>query len=285
MIMHEYETETMFAEVALRSWQTLRTEQQLRKYVATNQVVSTNTQSAYLDTPSKNALINLAGHMNLTRDPRAFDSIKPNRLIATLDPDVQELDKRRFQLRADIIIQFGRIKTAAHTALHEDYRTTILNLNRRKEHVKRAAANKNWEDHFKNFSNRYIDEQRRGIVFTYTEVAPTFVFKERDELTRLLCLNRDVNEIFEQDLAMNHQNALKNMISLCDRREASRQTVDSIHQKILHESPDLFSMSCSGTQYLFYFDNAFLCDLVRNFYFSRRDALIRNVLKHLRTRD
>jgi hypothetical protein len=107
-----------------------------------NQVVGTNTQSAYLETSSKNALINLTGHMSLTRDLRAPDSIKSSRLGAMLDPDVQELEKRRVQLRVDIVIQFGRIKAAAHIAMHEDYRTILLDLKRRNKHVKRVASDK-----------------------------------------------------------------------------------------------------------------------------------------------
>jgi hypothetical protein len=84
---------------------------------------------------------------------------------------------------------------------------------------------------------------------------------------------------------MNRLNALRNMISLCSRREAPRQISESIHEETSHESPDIFSMSCPGTQCLFCLGTASLCDLARVFCFSRRDALQRHVLEHLRTRD
>ncbi|KAI9763720.1 MAG: hypothetical protein M1839_006318 [Geoglossum umbratile] len=143
-----------------------------------NQVVGTDTQSAYLGTPSKDALINLAGHMNLTRDPEAPNSIRPDLRAVKLDLEVQALEDERAQLRADIIAKFGSIKSAADTALYDDYCTTLADLRSRKEQVRRLKLDKDWQGYFKNSSIRHIDEQRRGIAYTYTEVTPTFIFKE-----------------------------------------------------------------------------------------------------------
>src|SRR6266516_3792650 len=104
-----------------------------------NQIVGTDTQSAYLGTPSKDALIKLAGHMGLTRDPKARQSVKPNRLAITLDPEVQSLENLRAQLKADITARYGPIKAAKGTELYEIYHTTLADLRNRKELVKRQA--------------------------------------------------------------------------------------------------------------------------------------------------
>jgi hypothetical protein len=57
----------------------------------TNQVVGTDTQSA-------DALINIIGLMNLTRDPEAPSPIQPNQKAVKLGPEVQRLEDQRAQL-------------------------------------------------------------------------------------------------------------------------------------------------------------------------------------------
>jgi uncharacterized protein DUF3435 len=177
-----------------------------------NQVVGTDTQSAYLGTPSKDALINLIGHMIL-----ALSSVQPNQKAVKLDPEVQRLEDQRAQLRADIVAEFGSIKAATGMELHDKCCTTLADLRSRKEQVRRLTLDKDWESHFKYSSTRYIDEQRRGITSTYTEVTPTFIFHERDQLAGLLCQNRDITEMSEHEVYENRPNALRNTISLCER--------------------------------------------------------------------
>ncbi|KAI9770756.1 MAG: hypothetical protein M1840_003006 [Geoglossum simile] len=250
-----------------------------------NQVVGTYTQSAYLGTPSKDALINLAGHMNLTRDPEAPNSIRPDLRAVKLDPEVQALEDERAQLRADIIAKFGSIKSAAGTALYDDYCITLADLRSRKEQVRRLKLDKDWQGYFNNSSIRHIDEQRRGIAYTYTEVTPTFIFEERERLASLLCQNRDVMEMSEYEVYENRLNALQDIISLCGRREAPRQVSRQAYEESTEEDPDPFPISCLGTQCLFYLGESSLCHSARTFSFSHRDALIRHVSGHLRTRD
>jgi len=250
-----------------------------------NQVVGTDTQSAYLGTPSKDTLINLAGHMNLTRDPEALSSIPSHQRAVKFDPEVQRLEDERVQCRADIMAKFGSIKAAIGTALHDDYCTTLADLRCGKEQVRRLTFDKDWESYFNNSSIRHIDEQRRGIASTYTEVTPTFIFEERERLAVLLCQNRDVTEMSEHEVYENRLSALRDMISLCGRREASRQAPRQAYEEITHEDPDLFPISCPGTQCLFCLGEASLCHSARTFSFSRRDALIRHTNGHLRTRN
>ncbi|KAI9779260.1 MAG: hypothetical protein M1839_007512 [Geoglossum umbratile] len=149
---------------------------------------------------------------------------------------------------------------------------------------------KDWESYLNYSSIRHIDEQRRGIASTYTEATPTFIFEERERLAILLCQNRDVTEISEHEVYENWLNALRDMISLCSHREAPhqapRQAYEEITQEeIRYEDPNLFPISCPGTQWLFCLVESSLCHSARTFSFSRRDALIRHVNGHLRTRD
>jgi hypothetical protein len=83
------------------------------------------TQSAYLRTPSKYVLINLIGHMSLTRDPEAPSSIQPDQKAVRLDPEIQRLEDQRAQLRADIVAELGSIKAAIGMELHDKYCTTL----------------------------------------------------------------------------------------------------------------------------------------------------------------
>ena len=58
-----------------------------------NNIIQMDTQSAFLGVPSRDALIKLAGHMSLTRDPTAPTSIQVDKSVITLNTKVQELER------------------------------------------------------------------------------------------------------------------------------------------------------------------------------------------------
>lgn len=80
-----------------------------------SQVVGADVMSAYLGTPSKDALNRLAGHMSLTRDPRALAKVRERELSQIHDPE-QDIKVCRllakgqmnFRCRFFIVCRYGR---------------------------------------------------------------------------------------------------------------------------------------------------------------------------------
>ncbi|KAF1810595.1 hypothetical protein P152DRAFT_475428 [Eremomyces bilateralis CBS 781.70] len=261
-----------------------------------NSVVQLDSVSAFLEVPSNDALIKLAGHMSLTRDPSAADSINVEHSAVDSDPGIQETEKTCLRLRKDLIETFGKIKNGTGTELYDTYRRERSHLRSERMKVKRALEEEARRQYFRTAGTRYIDEQRRDIAHEYIESKPIFQFGERERLAALLFQNRDVRQVSEEVIYGQRIAAMDNLISLCGRhlpRPAPRRHL-SLRDKSLEEipeedekdfNPDLFPLVCPGTHCLFCLGNQSLGPQSRTFAFARKDALKNHVEKHLRHQD
>ncbi|KAF1815641.1 hypothetical protein P152DRAFT_192051 [Eremomyces bilateralis CBS 781.70] len=242
-----------------------------------NSVVQFDSVSAFLEVPSKDALIKLAGHMSLTRDPSAADSIKVENSAIDRDRSIQQIQKLCLQLRKNPTETFGKIKNGAGTELYEKYQSEQRHLRNERMRLKRELEEEARRQYFRTAGTRYIDEQRRGIAREYIEPKPVFQFEERERLAALLFQNRDVREVSEEELYTQRIAAMDNLINLCGRhmtRPAPRRHL-SLRDKSLEEvseekdvDPDLFPLVCPGTQCLFCLGNQGLGPQSRTFAFS-----------------
>jgi len=79
-----------------------------------NNIIQMDTQSAFLGVPSRDALIKLAGHMSLTRDPTAPTSIQVDKSAIALDTEVQELERQCIELKGCLKANGKKIKDAIY---------------------------------------------------------------------------------------------------------------------------------------------------------------------------
>ncbi|KAF1810113.1 hypothetical protein P152DRAFT_140144 [Eremomyces bilateralis CBS 781.70] len=229
-----------------------------------NSVVQFDSVSAFLEVPSKDALIKLAGHMSLTRDPSAADSIKVENSAIDCDPGIQQIQKLCLQLRKNLTKTFGKIKNGTGTELYEKYQSEQRHLRSERMRLKRELEEEARRQYFRIAGTRYIDKQRRGIAREYIEPKPISQFEERERLAVLLFQNRDIREVSKEELYTQRIAAIDNLINLCGRhmpRPAPRRHL-SLRDKSLEEVPeekdidtDLFPLVCPGTQCLFCLGN------------------------------
>lgn len=181
--------------------------------------------SAYLGTPSKDALNRLAGHMSLTRDPRDLANVRERELSQIHDPEMEALGAKRVQLKADIIACFGLITRSHGTSIYEEYHAILTDLRNRRKQLERETFKFHWKTYFANVGCNEIDRQRRGGLETsFIQDKPSFALEERESLASLLCRNDDVDNISKATAQENRNEALRYMIRLCFRCEAPRQT-------------------------------------------------------------
>ena len=260
-----------------------------RHYRNTN--IQLDTQAAFLEVPSSDALIKLSGHMSLTRDPSVETSIKIDKTAINSNPDVLYLESICSQLRDDIIKDYGKIKNSVGTNIYEKYQTEGRRLRTLKTKVKRNLETTARQEFFRDASSRYIDEQRRGIHKEFVEPKPKFQIHERNQLADLLFMNRDVRNMSEKEIFLRRLEAMKNLVRLCDlhmpRPAASRRSTNQ--EKILQDIPlesetsaNVFPLVCPGTYCLFCLGNRSLCESSRQYAYSRKDVLQKHVEKHLR---
>ena len=68
----------------------------------------------FLKIPSRDALIKLAGHMSLTRNPTAPTSIQVDKSAVALDTEVQELERQCIELKGCLKANGKKIKDAIY---------------------------------------------------------------------------------------------------------------------------------------------------------------------------
>lgn len=256
-----------------------------------NQVVGADVMSAYLGTPSKDALNLLAGHMSLTRDPRDLAKVRERELSQIHDPEMEALGAKRVQLKADIIARFGLITRSHGTSIYEEYYAILTDLRNRRKQLKRETFNFHWKTYYANVGCNEIDRQRRGGLETsFIQDKPSFALEERESLASLLCRNDDVDNISKATAQENRNEALRYMIRLCFRCEAPRQTyqrsgsIEVADEDKMDEEREC-PKTCQGLQCPWCFHNEALPATSRNFAFCNLDTLRRHIAhQHLRHR-
>jgi hypothetical protein len=73
-----------------------------------------DTQSIFMETPSRKSLLSLATHASIARDPSAPQKATPaQKESIELDAKLVEWKQESQRLRADLIMEFGQLKDAA----------------------------------------------------------------------------------------------------------------------------------------------------------------------------
>lgn len=106
----------------------------------TAQVVAADTQSAFLNAPSKDALVKLGGLMSLARDARAKQEVKAmySKNLAEEDTKVQDLTENVAKLKMEITTRHGLICNSKGTEEYKDFLAVRNKRSARLRQVTRA---------------------------------------------------------------------------------------------------------------------------------------------------
>ena len=182
-----------------------------------NQITGSDHQAAFLGIPSRDALMRLAGHMSLSRDPRVMSALRkgpsPN---VSGDPHLQKLQAHVRAMRVDIKGEFGLIKKAPKPTV-EAYKEAQRELYRVEKRLRRKKFDQRFKEYWTDLGCREIDRQRRGLEEDYVEEKPSFPFPERGTLASLMCRNEGYDESKQGEIQCSRNEALRSLISLCPR--------------------------------------------------------------------
>lgn len=255
----------------------------------TAQVVGADTQSAYLGTPSRSALVALAGRMSLTRDPRAQSRIKvkvEEAMKAYVDPDPDNRSRDVASMRAELIQNHGLLQNAGTTPLHTAYRAECAKRHQRRIAYKRAVEAKAREEYFVTLGDREIEEQLLGPVDEDPIAGPHFYSKERRTLAALMCSVVDVDVLSHEERVSRRFEAFHNMRALCAMVEPRPNVSRSLKRSASPSGPDeseddgpfdaiFTSLHCP---WCFYNERA--TKEARDTTFSKQNNLLRHIDNH-----
>jgi hypothetical protein len=273
-----------------------------------NQVVDADIVSAFLETPSDEAIMKLMGHLSLTRDLNApAEPTSAQRLEVQADPEIVVARKLLHSSTKVLRDRYGSVAAAKRKAqedptvqieLHENtkFKKDYKSLFQRKLTSLFEASR---EEYFSTLGAACLENQHTGQEEPAGPSIPTYRFPEREGLAKLLFLSpSEKSKSYQQQIKDSCQ-IIRLYSSLCGRREYPRtrrgqqddsqdqpQSVDEVSEVkpcFLDTEPDIYPMRCPGTQCLFCLGDVSLAANIRTRCFKNPFTLTRHVEKqHLR---
>lgn len=253
--------------------------------------VMDDTQSAFMGTPSRHTLMNLACNASLTRDASAPNALTgEQKRSIELDPGLVDLKEETEKLRRAIHKDFKQLELAKQ-AEDPRYRQLRRLQTSIRTHRKRLYNSKKKEvrsDFFDNIGNAIIAANREGKPITFTADV-SHIQPERKELADLEFKNRETDDLTPETLLEDRIRSLELRLQLgklhmprglhgkidFEKSETDRFAVIKIEEPChthWKSETGLECPVCIGTPEL---DPA-----ARMFNYSRKDALLRHFGGH-----
>ncbi|KAJ6076675.1 FluG domain protein [Penicillium canescens] len=240
--------------------------------------VFNDTQSIFMQTPTRDSLLNLACHGNLTRDESAPQHLNAEQKESIeMDAELQDLKKAAKSTRDELISKFHKLKKAegASDARFTEMKRLQQKIRTRRKQLERRAQKVARKEFFDSIGNRIIEQNQQGTPVTFIPDVSN-IQPERIALAELEFKNRDVDTIDDTELiedrirslelrlklnSLHIPKALKKRIVFKGRpKEASRQVVVPIESSSGLECP-----VCLGS--------TSLDPIARRYKYSRKDVL------------
>ncbi|KAG5301230.1 FluG domain-containing protein [Histoplasma ohiense] len=168
-----------------------------REYV--NQCVDMDTQSVFLETAAKDALIKLSCHSDLTHDPSAPKHLNDDqKKTVKKDMKLGELKNKHQCLRNDLIAQYGQLKNARDTEVCR-YHRLGQQIRFRWKKLQKKVFKKAYHDFFENVSNNIIEKNYHSQDTSFVPDT-SLVLPEWKELADLDFQNWDASTVSELQL-------------------------------------------------------------------------------------
>ena len=182
----------------------------------TSQIISCDTESAFLGTASKDWVIRFASHMSMTRDPHALALVPyPAAEQVAADPDIRGLADNVQKLNWDLAAKYGSVRKSKDKEGHTDYLEAQRGLRLAKGAKLRELHKQSWQAYFRDVGHREIQRQRKGLPFEIPSSKSSQMPEARAQLAQLMFRNDDVASLPSKEVFMRRNETLRTLTSLC----------------------------------------------------------------------
>jgi Protein of unknown function (DUF3435) len=257
-----------------------------------NSRVKFDVQAAFLERPSQDHLLRAFAHMSLTYDPRAPATV-PDEVMRSIPEDsaITKLRARRELLKARLRKKYGTITRARQmrSTLSVKYGQLAAAIASAETKHRRNVLENYRAKYFARCHTQEIERQLNGVTDEYVKPIIQHQLRERTDLEKLLCefpKNLPAEDIHRRRLA-----AIRQMTSLCKRRETQRRThhcrglpintplhSDNLAQAI---KEDPFPLVLGRTECVICVGNESMTYKERRFPFCRPSVMMDHVDRHL----
>ncbi|KAF7166244.1 hypothetical protein CNMCM5623_000001 [Aspergillus felis] len=249
--------------------------------------VQDDTQSAFMGTPTRDALIKLATNSSLTRDasvPQRLSDEKKQEIEQLTE--LRDLKRKRDQLRRDLIAQYHRLHKARGTVLYSEFERAQKRVRAERKKLHKMAKDEQHGNFFKNVGNRIVEGNYQGKPLTF-EPDISHVVPERKALADLEFKNRDVDKISDSELLEDRIRSLEMRLALYDL-----EVPKTLQKRITFREPPPETASCpeisdtlpleskSGLECPVCLGRPGLHSRARRYTYARKDTLQRHFETH-----
>ncbi|KAB8256789.1 hypothetical protein BDV32DRAFT_152942 [Aspergillus pseudonomiae] len=176
--------------------------------------VQDDTQSAFMETPSRDALIKLSTNSGLTRDASAPQELSPQlKQKLEKDPELIRLQHERDSLRGQLISMYHQLHKGRETDLYRSFKEAQNRVRAKRKKLHQSAKDEQYSQFFESIGNRIIEHNYQGEPIKF-EYDTSHVVPERRALAELEFKNRDVDNINDAELVEDRIRSLELRIAL-----------------------------------------------------------------------
>lgn len=150
-----------------------------------NELVDTDTQSAFLGTPARDALIKLSTNSSITRDPSAPKELTPaQRQSVEKEPELMAAEKDHIMFRDDLIAEYGKISNVRDMALLQEYRRRYNKVRSTREKLLKQKMKEVYHEFFDTVGDTIIEKNYQGEAINFEPDASS-ILPERKALAAI----------------------------------------------------------------------------------------------------
>ncbi|QSS61814.1 hypothetical protein I7I51_03991 [Histoplasma capsulatum] len=129
-----------------------------------NELVNCDTQSVFLGTPTRDALIALSTNSSLTRDPSAPQGLTREQLQRVEDdPELMKLENTRVAFREDLISEYGKISKVTDPAKRDRYRQLGNQVRAERKKLQNQIDKEAYKQYFDNVALAALEFKNRDV--------------------------------------------------------------------------------------------------------------------------
>ncbi|KAL4933523.1 FluG domain protein [Aspergillus undulatus] len=176
--------------------------------------IQDDTQSAFMGTPTRDALIKLATNAGLTRDPSAPEELSETRKQKVEeDKELNNLKAYRDDLRAQLISRYHQLQKGKDTNLYNEFEKAAKKFRAYKKKLLKSAEEAQRKEFFDTIGNTIIEQNYHGKPIQF-EPDTSHIIPERRTLADLEFKNRDVDKVRDDELLEDRIRSLELRLTL-----------------------------------------------------------------------
>lgn len=176
--------------------------------------IQDDTQSAFMGTPTRDALMKLATNKGLTRDPSAPQGLCDARKQEVgKDKELNNLIAHRDELRAQLIAIHHQIQKGKPTNLYREFIKAGNRVRAHKKKLLRSAEEAQRKEFFGAVGNVIIEQNYQGKPIQF-DPDTSHILPERKMLADLEFKNRDVDKVSDEELLEDRIHSLELRLTL-----------------------------------------------------------------------